>query len=180
MAGAPATKRSRKTSGVAGGGRGAKRPRGGGSVGGGAGGGGSAGGGGGGGGASGMAAPGAMGVISSSVGPSNDSAAALDNAGRGGGGGGQPPNDYRSDEEDSAQPMTYDEKRQLSQDINKLPGDKIRRVRNSGHPQNVRAFKNHASISKPFYSFFWHLCFLIELVRTEKDHESFVEFSAVC
>ena len=36
--------------------------------------------------------------------------------------------DYNSDEEDAAKPMTYDEKRQLSQDINKLPGDKIRRV----------------------------------------------------
>lgn len=36
---------------------------------------------------------------------------------------------YNSDEEDPAKPMTYDEKRQLSQDINKLPGDKIRRVR---------------------------------------------------
>ena len=35
---------------------------------------------------------------------------------------------YHSDEEDSAKPMSYDEKRQLSQDINKLPGDKIRRV----------------------------------------------------
>ena len=36
--------------------------------------------------------------------------------------------DYNSDEEDRAVPMSYDEKRQLSQDINKLPGDKIRRV----------------------------------------------------
>lgn len=35
---------------------------------------------------------------------------------------------YTSDDEDSAKPMSYDEKRQLSQDINKLPGDKIRRV----------------------------------------------------
>ena len=30
---------------------------------------------------------------------------------------------FDSDEEDSAKPMTYDEKRQLSLDINKLPGD---------------------------------------------------------
>ena len=36
--------------------------------------------------------------------------------------------DYQSDEEDTAQPMSYDEKRQLSLDINKLPGDKIGRV----------------------------------------------------
>ena len=36
--------------------------------------------------------------------------------------------DYQSDEDDLAQPMTYDEKRQLSLDINKLPGDKIGRV----------------------------------------------------
>ena len=36
--------------------------------------------------------------------------------------------DYDSDEEDQARPMSYDEKRQLSQDINKLPGDKIRKV----------------------------------------------------
>ena len=49
---------------------------------------------------------------------------------------------YESDEEDTAQPMSYDEKRwswdknksgvfflrQLSLDINKLPGDKIGRV----------------------------------------------------
>lgn len=36
--------------------------------------------------------------------------------------------DYQSDEEDTAVPMTYDEKRQLSLDINKLPGEKIGRV----------------------------------------------------
>lgn len=36
--------------------------------------------------------------------------------------------DYQSDEEDTAIPMSYDEKRQLSLDINKLPGDKIGRV----------------------------------------------------
>jgi len=35
-----------------------------------------------------------------------------------------------SDEEDNAKPMTYDEKRQLSLDINKLPGDKLGRVVN--------------------------------------------------
>lgn len=33
-----------------------------------------------------------------------------------------------SDDEDNAKPMTYDEKRQLSLDINKLPGDKLGRV----------------------------------------------------
>ncbi|KAK6195468.1 hypothetical protein SNE40_000893 [Patella caerulea] len=37
-----------------------------------------------------------------------------------------PPPD--SEDEDNAQPMTYDEKRQLSLDINKLPGDKLGRV----------------------------------------------------
>ena len=36
--------------------------------------------------------------------------------------------DYQSDEEDTAVPMSYDEKRQLSLDINKLPGEKIGRV----------------------------------------------------
>ena len=36
--------------------------------------------------------------------------------------------DYVSDEEDTAVPMSYDEKRQLSLDINKLPGEKIGRV----------------------------------------------------
>jgi len=36
--------------------------------------------------------------------------------------------DYKSDDDDTAQPMSYDEKRQLSLDINKLPGDKIGRV----------------------------------------------------
>jgi len=32
---------------------------------------------------------------------------------------------FDSDEEDNAKPMTYDEKRQLSLDINKLPGDHL-------------------------------------------------------
>ena len=36
--------------------------------------------------------------------------------------------EYQSDEEDTAVPMSYDEKRQLSLDINTLPGDKIGRV----------------------------------------------------
>ena len=37
--------------------------------------------------------------------------------------------DYRSDdEEDTAKPMSYDEKRKLSLDINRLAGDKIGRV----------------------------------------------------
>merc|ERR1719412_2982820 len=35
---------------------------------------------------------------------------------------------YQSDEEDTAKPMTYDEKRKLSLEINKLPGDRIARV----------------------------------------------------
>ncbi|XP_072505172.1 bromodomain testis-specific protein isoform X2 [Notamacropus eugenii] len=35
---------------------------------------------------------------------------------------------YKSEEEDNAKPMNYDEKRQLSLDINKLPGDKLGRV----------------------------------------------------
>ena len=35
---------------------------------------------------------------------------------------------YHSDEEDTAKAMTYDEKRKLSLDINKLPGDKIGKV----------------------------------------------------
>ena len=42
-----------------------------------------------------------------------------------------PPNsfDYRSDEEeDMAKPMSYDEKRKLSLDINRLSGEKIGRV----------------------------------------------------
>ena len=39
--------------------------------------------------------------------------------------------DYRSDdEEDTAKPMSYDEKRKLSLDINRLAGDKIGRVSN--------------------------------------------------
>lgn len=41
--------------------------------------------------------------------------------------------DYHSDEEeDNARPMSYDEKRKLSLDINKLPGDKIGKVSTSG------------------------------------------------
>ena len=35
---------------------------------------------------------------------------------------------FDSDDEDNAKPMSYDEKRQLSLDINKLPGDKLGRV----------------------------------------------------
>eukprot|EP00095_Tigriopus_kingsejongensis_P011462 maker-scaffold1042_size67897-snap-gene-0.10 protein:Tk11462 transcript:maker-scaffold1042_size67897-snap-gene-0.10-mRNA-1 annotation:"low quality protein: bromodomain-containing protein 2-like" len=35
---------------------------------------------------------------------------------------------YTSDDDDDAKPMSYDEKRKLSLDINKLPGDKIGRV----------------------------------------------------
>nr|DBA13720.1 TPA: hypothetical protein GDO54_017064 [Pyxicephalus adspersus] len=41
----------------------------------------------------------------------------------------QPPSaNYDSDEEDEGLPMTYDEKRQLSLDINRLPGEKLGRV----------------------------------------------------
>ncbi|XP_049783161.1 homeotic protein female sterile-like isoform X2 [Schistocerca cancellata] len=40
-----------------------------------------------------------------------------------------PPNlGFDSEDEDNAKPMSYDEKRQLSLDINKLPGDKLGRV----------------------------------------------------
>lgn len=35
---------------------------------------------------------------------------------------------YDSDEEEEGLPMTYDEKRQLSLDINRLPGEKLGRV----------------------------------------------------
>merc|ERR550519_461269 len=35
---------------------------------------------------------------------------------------------FDSDDEDNAKPMTYDEKRQLSLDINRLPGEKLGRV----------------------------------------------------
>ncbi|CAM4604834.1 unnamed protein product [Caretta caretta] len=35
---------------------------------------------------------------------------------------------HKSEDEDSAKPMNYDEKRQLSLDINKLPGDKLGKV----------------------------------------------------
>ncbi|XP_042334902.1 bromodomain-containing protein 3 isoform X2 [Sceloporus undulatus] len=43
-------------------------------------------------------------------------------------GGKQPPTTYDSDEEEEGLPMTYDEKRQLSLDINRLPGEKLGRV----------------------------------------------------
>ncbi|XP_076654020.1 homeotic protein female sterile isoform X3 [Halictus rubicundus] len=39
-----------------------------------------------------------------------------------------PPATFDSEDEDNAKPMSYDEKRQLSLDINKLPGDKLGRV----------------------------------------------------
>ena len=35
---------------------------------------------------------------------------------------------YQSDEEETAKSMSYEEKRKLSLDINKLPGDKIAKV----------------------------------------------------
>ncbi|ETE73409.1 Bromodomain testis-specific protein, partial [Ophiophagus hannah] len=35
---------------------------------------------------------------------------------------------FKTEDEDTAKPMTYDEKRQLSLDINKLPGEKLSRV----------------------------------------------------
>lgn len=35
---------------------------------------------------------------------------------------------HKSEDEDGAKPMNYDEKRQLSLDINKLPGDKLGKV----------------------------------------------------
>lgn len=44
------------------------------------------------------------------------------------GGAGTGPSGFDSEEEDNAKPMSYDEKRQLSLDINKLPGDKLGRV----------------------------------------------------
>ncbi|XP_039618546.1 bromodomain-containing protein 3-like isoform X6 [Polypterus senegalus] len=43
-------------------------------------------------------------------------------------GGKQPAASYDSDEEEDSLPMTYDEKRQLSLDINRLPGEKLGRV----------------------------------------------------
>jgi len=43
-------------------------------------------------------------------------------------GGDEPSIDYQSDEDDTAVPMSYDEKRQLSLDINTLPGEKIGKV----------------------------------------------------
>merc|ERR1712179_185454 len=42
--------------------------------------------------------------------------------------GGTPGMMFDSEDEDNAKPMSYDEKRQLSLDINKLPGDKLGRV----------------------------------------------------
>lgn len=36
---------------------------------------------------------------------------------------------FNSEEEDNAKPMTYDEKRQLSLDINMLPGENLRKER---------------------------------------------------
>ncbi|XP_031638394.1 homeotic protein female sterile-like isoform X2 [Contarinia nasturtii] len=39
-----------------------------------------------------------------------------------------PTTNFESEDEDTAKPMSYDEKRQLSLDINKLPGDKLGRV----------------------------------------------------
>ncbi|XP_066145851.1 bromodomain-containing protein 3-like isoform X8 [Euwallacea fornicatus] len=41
---------------------------------------------------------------------------------------GPPVSAFDSEDEDNAKPMSYDEKRQLSLDINKLPGDKLGRV----------------------------------------------------
>ena len=49
--------------------------------------------------------------------------------------------DYVSDEEDTAVPMSYDEKRQLSLDINKLPGEKIGRVVHIIQVREIEHFK---------------------------------------
>ena len=38
------------------------------------------------------------------------------------------PSGYASSDDDDVKPMSYDEKRQLSLDINKLPGDKLGKV----------------------------------------------------
>lgn len=40
----------------------------------------------------------------------------------------KPPPAYESEEEEKCKPMSYEEKRQLSLDINKLPGEKLGRV----------------------------------------------------
>ena len=50
-----------------------------------------------------------------------------------------PPNfDYRSDEEeDTAKPMSYDEKRKLSLDINKLSAEKIGKVSPTHHNDSL-------------------------------------------
>ena len=49
-------------------------------------------------------------------------------AGGGAGGSASSKNAFDTDDESKVVPMTYDEKRQLSLDINKLPGDKLGRV----------------------------------------------------
>ena len=69
-----------------------------------------------------------------------------------------PPNfDYRSDEEeDTAKPMSYDEKRKLSLDINKLSAEKIGKVSPSHHNDSLihitlnslRNFNFHILFSK--------------------------------
>ena len=69
-------------------------------------------------------------VSTSSMPPGGAGAAAAAGGGLGANAPGALNNDYRSDDdEDNAVPMSYDEKRKLSLDINKLPGDKIGRVR---------------------------------------------------
>ncbi|KFB43556.1 AGAP002807-PB-like protein [Anopheles sinensis] len=71
------------------------------------------------------------------AGTSNAPAKRAKNAGAAGPGAPRAPNKKKasqnvsnidSEEEDTAKPMSYDEKRQLSLDINKLPGDKLGRV----------------------------------------------------
>ncbi|XP_037037048.1 homeotic protein female sterile-like isoform X4 [Bradysia coprophila] len=69
---------------------------------------------------------------SAATGPANKRAktsASVTTGARGGSKKKQPPAPhFDSEEEDTAKPMSYDEKRQLSLDINKLPGDKLGRV----------------------------------------------------
>ncbi|CAN0352213.1 unnamed protein product [Lampetra fluviatilis] len=62
--------------------------------------------------------------------PTRKAKAGAASAGGGGGAGGAAAAApaFDSDEEEDSRPMTYDEKRQLSLDINKLPGDKLGRV----------------------------------------------------
>ena len=70
--------------------------------------------------------------------------------------------EYHSDEEDtSARPMSYDEKRRLSLDINKLPGDKIGKVSEGNYSLRRLKHTMFYAISMPSLQDVRNICCIV-------------------